>query len=170
MKIRFRADSDAEDFSYAISEYETIWNEQGEKIVAAWEETTGLQFKETVVNAIVFSAGPSHSHPLSLRANLEFEQKQSVLVHELGHRLLYGRVEQPDFSSLENHKTLFLVLFEVLEKLYGRKFANRTVAWDKNLPRDTYRHAWEWERGLSKEERIEQFKSRVPSSNLTGGG
>lgn len=161
MKINFHPDSDALDVSHAISEYQRIWSIDGERIVAVWQEVTRLTFKETEINAVVFEAGPSRSHPLSLRASLDYERKKSVLVHEIGHRLLYGRTVQPDFSSLENHKTLFLVLHEVLVRLYGSDFAQAAVAWDRQLPNEIYRIAWEWALQLSPTERADTFAARV---------
>ena len=160
MQIHFIADSDREDFSPAIQAYQSIWKQDGEKIVAVWETTADLTFQESEINAVVFR-GISHSHPMALRDNLDTERKKSVLVHELGHRLLYGRVNQPNFSSLENHKTLFLVLYDVFVALYGESFADSAVAWDKQLPRDTYEQAWEWAMRFSKEARKHEFAKRI---------
>ncbi|MAQ59432.1 hypothetical protein CL638_01845, partial [bacterium] len=157
MEINFIADSDSKDYSDAIDEYESIWSNYGEDIILAWEDLTSLKFRETNITAVVFN-GISHSHPLSLRDDVSSERKKSILIHELGHRLLYGRVNQIDFSSLENHKTLFLVLYDVFEKLFGTEFADDTVAWDKKLPRDAYKLAWDWALQFDREERTEQFK------------
>lgn len=160
MKIKFIADSDLGNYSQAITEYQQIWEEPGVKIVEVWEELTKLSFRESEINAVVFN-GISHSHPLSLRDNIDTNRKKSVLVHELGHRLLYGRVIQPNYSSLENHKTLFLVLYDVFVELFGRDFANEAVKWDKNLPRDAYKQAWEWAMQFSKEGRAAEFSKRI---------
>lgn len=163
MKITFIADSDLADYSQAVDEYQQIWTESGKKIISVWEQITSLQFQEKQINAIIFN-GVSHSHPLSLRYNIDFERKKSVLVHELGHRLIYGRVKQPDYSSLENHKTLFLVLYEVFVELFGTDFAHNAVEWDKNLPRDEFKRAWEWALQFSAEERREEFEKRIKIS------
>lgn len=90
LTINFYSDSDSKDFESATKEYEQIWKEDGARIVSVWEKSTNLKFVETYVNAIVFHH-ISRSHPLSLRYDIPFERKKSVLVHELGHRILFGK-------------------------------------------------------------------------------
>jgi len=160
MDIHFLPDSDLEDFSEAISEYQEIWRTLGERITLAWESTTGLKFSETYLNATIFHR-PSFSHPLSLNARPDFERKKSILTHELGHRILYKRTVQTDYSSLENHKTLFLVLFDVFTKVYDEDFANRAVEWDRQSTNPIYGQAWDWALTYSKEERLQIFESRI---------
>lgn len=161
MKITFIPDSDLQDFSQAVIEYQAIWDQKGDKIVSVWESVTGLTFQESEINAIVFVGYPSHSHPLAMRADLASERRESVLVHELGHRLLFQRMVLEEKNSLENHKVLFLVLHEIFEKLFGPEKTKEIIEWDKNLPRPEYKQAWEWALSFSKEERLSEFKKRI---------
>jgi len=165
MKINFIPDSDRQDFSQAVAEYQEVWNQYKDKIVDAWERMTGLKFKESEINAIVYE-GRSQSHPFLLRSNLDVERKATVLVHELGHRIIYKRQNIPEINSLENHKTLFLVLYEVFEKVFDNEVADRAVEWDcVNLSPEVYKAAWDWAFEFSKEERAEKFKERVIRQN-----
>ena len=161
MIINFKPDSNRQDFSQAVFEYEDIWNQYADKIVTTWEEVTGLTFKESEINALVYE-GRSQSHPFLLRSNLDRERKATVLVHELGHRIVYKRQNIPIFNSLESHKTLFLVLYEVFEKVFDTDVADRAVEWDcVHLSPDVYQAAWDWALSFPKEERIVKFKERI---------
>jgi hypothetical protein len=154
-KITFYPDSDVKDFSRGVEEYEKLWKLDGEKIILAWEKMTGLRFRELFINA-VFSDGISHSHPLSLRYRDNHNRNKSILIHELGHRILSGHgTKQGD--SLYNRKFLFLVLYDLYVELYGEQFAKETVAWDSNLPGPEYKEAWDWALSLTKEERSQKF-------------
>lgn len=161
MKINFFPDSNRQDFSQAVTEYENIWKQHSDKIINTWEEVTGLSFKESEINAIVYE-GRSQSHPFLLRANIDIERKSTVLIHELGHRIIYKRQNISEINSLENHKTLFLVLYEVFEKVFDTGVADRAVEWDYvNLSPEVYKTAWDWALNFSKEERILKFRERV---------
>ncbi len=157
IKINFYPDSDLMDFSEALGEYKKIWEEDGEKIINEWESYTGFKFKETEINSVIF-AGRSHSHPLSLRYSNTIDKKKATLVHELGHRLIVGnanRTGRP--SSLDAHKELNLVLYDVSVNIYGEAFANEMIEIEKAFD-DMYKEAWEWALQFSKEERLQKFK------------
>ena len=154
IKITFREDSDLVDVVLATQEYQKIWDEEGEKIVSVWEQKTGLQFRETFINAIIFE-GVSHSVPLSLRASYSFDIKKATLVHEMGHRVLYKKVKLPEFSSIEIHKCLNLCLYDVLIELYGKEFADIIVLDESKRP--MYKEAWDWARAFNEEERRKKF-------------
>lgn len=154
IKIIFHEDSDFIDVSFATQEYQVIWDTEGGKIVAAWEQKTGLQFQETFINAIVFE-GRGQSHPFCFRASLSSDMKKATLVHEIGHRILYKKVKLPEFSSLENHKNLDLCLYDILVDLYGKNFADGVVEVEsKHL---LYKEAWGWALSLKEEERRKKF-------------
>lgn len=143
MKINFLPESDFQDFNDAVKKYRDIWNEDGNKIISAWERNTGLNFNEKEINAVVFD-GISHSHPLSLRFNVEENTKKSILIHELGHRILYKRVKgMGKATKLDRHKFLFLILYDVFTELYGESFTKEAIVWDSNLNSDN-KVAWDW--------------------------
>lgn len=158
MKIIFHADSDFDALNEAVREYQQIWKSDGEKIVESWQKHTGFTFRETFINAIIFY-GKSHSHPLSLRYNVDSERKKAILIHELGHRILYKR-RKNEGDSLERHKFLFLVLYDILTDLYGEEFTRKTIDLDNQL-NELYKDAWEWVLRFSTEERKEKFQEMV---------
>ena len=82
--------------------------------------------------------------------------KKAVIIHELGHRILYKRLNIK-VESLEIHKALFLVLYDLYVDLYGEKFAKEIVEWDCSLPRN-YKEAWNWALSFDRTERIIEFK------------
>lgn len=158
MKIIFHADSDFEVYEEAARHYQQIWDTEGDKIVTSWQKHTGLTFREAFINAIVFD-GKSHSHPLSLRHDVDLERKKAILIHELGHRLLYRRRKNKG-DSLERHKFLFLVFYDVLTDLYGESFARETVAFDNQL-NELYKDAWAWALQFDKNERQKKFQEML---------
>jgi hypothetical protein len=152
-EVRFVASTPA--LEYAVSEYEAIWEEHGEAIVAALEARTCLRFPEAQVLAIVADAtsnsgGPEH--PMQLRASYASEAKRSTLVHELGHRHLWQLEDRLD--EVDGHETLYLVLDLVWEDIWGAEFAESRVRgeseWRSNYD---YAEAWGWARSLDLEER-----------------
>lgn len=135
----------------------------GEKIINKWEKITGLKFIETEINAIVADL-KSCSHPLTLRYNNDLDIKKSTLVHELGHRILYKRKSSTtNKTTLERHKFLFLVLYDVFIELYGKEFTNKIIAWDSQLGKgkgqSIYEDSWNWAlQYKTKNERQKIFK------------
>lgn len=150
-----------------MEKYQEIWEREGEKIVEVVEKISGLKFKESFINAIVFQAKfPSQSYPLCLKADYPEDRKISFLIHELSHRLLAGNgvgPRQKKFKSekskkLAVHKILYLILYDIWTELYGEKFAKESVESEINISGDeVYKKAWKWALSLSKKERKEKF-------------
>ena len=140
-------------YEYAARAYRAIWDEDGERIVAALEARTCLQFPEpgvtaTVTEAVSHSGGPDH--PMRLRSSYIRDTKKSTLVHELGHRHLWQLVERLD--DIDGHMTLYLVLDRVWADIWGEDFANDRVQGESLWDVD-YAAAWAWARALSSQER-----------------
>ncbi len=121
-----------------------------------------LRFTESTVNATVFER-ISHSHPLKLRASYSRSVKLGTLVHELGHRLVYGaRNPRVAFatarpSTEELHRTLDLFLFDVWTDLYGSEFAHEQVATEcARTP--LYKAAWDWALAMDRTQRTAEFQ------------
>lgn len=155
---------------YAVRAYEAIWEEYGEKIVAALEARTCLRFSETHVAAIVADAtsnsgGPEH--PMRLRAGYAPELKQSTLVHELGHRHLWQLAERLD--EVDGHMTLYLVLDLVWKDVWGEEFAENRVRgesdWRANYD---YASAWSWARTLDAQERARLWRELLALNGFAG--
>jgi hypothetical protein len=140
---------------YAARAYETIWNEQGQRIVAALEAATCLPFQEPSVAAEVADA-TSHSggpeHPMRLRASYSLPIKQATLVHELGHRHLWQLQER--LGDVDGHMTLYLVLDRVWADVWGDAFASDRVRDESGWQADyDYAAAWTWARSLDTAQR-----------------
>ncbi len=169
LKINFLPDSDLEDVSEAISQYQAIWDSDGEKIVKAWEDVTGYKFKETFINATIWGGRGGHSSPLALTAwRKSIDDKKLHLVHELGHRVLllprreiYKKTRIFD-DSLSNHKVLDLVLYDVYEMVYGKEFRDYAVKQDSEMLPPLYKEAWDFALSFkTKEERQQKFKEMM---------
>jgi hypothetical protein len=147
LEIRFHPESGRDAFVAAAAEYQRLWDEHGERIVAQLVSLTGLRFVEDVLNALVFE-GISHSHPLCLRASYDAETKLGALIHELAHRLVAGnraRLGLPPYHpdrNREEHELIDLFLFDAWTDLYGEAFARRQVAIESRY-QPFYREAWE---------------------------
>lgn len=177
LTIKFYPDSDVNTLQEPTKRYEAIWKKEGEKIIEKIEETSGLKFKESYINAIVFIAKlPSRSCPLSLKANITNERKLAVLIHELCHRilaangigLLKNQFQSEQERTYEVHKVLNLVLYDVWSDLYGEDFAKRNVeaetGWKET---QVYKKAWKWALSMSKEKRKEAILRLVRRRELT---
>lgn len=154
---------ESEKFAEATREYEKIWKDEGGKIIEAMESVSGLKFQETDIKAVIYE-GPSNSgykeSPMKLRASYPTEVKKEAIVHELGHRLNVQLTSRP--NDLDEHKMLFLYLYDVWVKLYGKTFADEMVAVEKTRKGlYDYESAWNWALSLSKEERASRFKEIV---------
>lgn len=174
IKIVFHPDSDQENYSEIISEYEQIWKDDGRKIINTIEKYNGLNFKEKTINAVVyFGSLPSRSRPLSLRANVPVEIRLGILVHELCHRILAGnkvKIQSNDDEngSFEVHKILNLILYDIWTELYGKKFANKVKAWESNSRSGVYKKAWEWALSFDKTTRASKFKKLAKTKSNIG--
>jgi len=151
MDVVFVASSAADEYDANV--YRAIWDEYGERIVDALETVTCLPFQEsrvsaTVANAVSHSGGPEH--PMRLRRSYIRKEKQSTLVHELGHRHLWQLVERLD--EVDGHMTLYLVLERVWADVWGEEFAGNRVRGESSW-HDRYADAWAWARALGSEER-----------------
>jgi len=157
IKIVFHPDSDQEDYSEIVGEYERIWKDDGKRIINTIEKYGGLKFKENTINAVVyFGSLPSRSRPLSLRANVPPEIRLGILVHELCHRILAGN--DYENTSFEVHKVLNLILYDIWTELYGKKFANKVKEWESKSRSGVYTEAWEWALSFDKITRASKFK------------
>ena len=156
LSIKFYAESDLKDYSEAVKEYQSIWDTYGKRIVKTYEKNSGLSFNETQITANIADL-MSVSHPLTLRYNLAKDNKLIVLTHELGHRLLYKRVQGMGKSRLERHKFLYLILYDVLTDLVDENLAKEAVEWDKRLPDEKYTNSWDYALSFNRDERKTKF-------------
>lgn len=146
-------------FDVAAEEYRRIWAAEGGRIIETMEQVARLKFPEKNVKVEIYE-GPSFSGrggaPMRLRASYQSDEKKGTLVHELGHRMnAQLRVRPPD---LDEHRLLFLYLYDLYVALYGKEFADREVAFGKTLKGlYDYEAAWNWALAMSREERLARF-------------
>lgn len=153
-------------FRPAAVEYRHLWESEGEKIVAALEAATGAAFPDLPIEAIVGASPPMTSfdgRSIRLRASLSPAYKRATLVHELGHRLAFTF---PRTSGLDDHRLLYLFLYDVWTDLYGPAFADRMVAIERQIPGAyDYDAAWAWALAMTREQRQARLRAIWPRLN-----
>jgi hypothetical protein len=111
-------------YAEAAEEYWRLWADQGTRIIQAMERVSGLKFAEKQLKALIYE-GPSNSgsgsSPMNLRASYPADVKKATLVHELSHRMNAQLKKRP--KDIDEHRILFLYLYDVWEILYGKDFA-----------------------------------------------
>lgn len=149
----------------ATREYEEIWAADGARIVAALEGATGAEFPDGPIEAIVHE-GPSMTaydgRSMRLSARLAPKLKQAVLVHELGHRLA---ATLPRAPGLDDHRLLYLFLYDVWTELYGRTFADRLVKLERRSRFAYYAESWDWALAMTREQRRARLRTLVAGSD-----
>jgi hypothetical protein len=155
-------------FAGGAAEYARIWRTDGARIVGALEAATQLDFPDDAIDAIVSEGRPMMSYggrSMRLRATYSPDYKKATLVHELGHRLAFMLKPR---SGLDDHRLLYLFLYDAWSDLYGRDFADRMVAIERRIPGAyDYDSAWTWALRQSREERQERL--RALRATATGG-
>ena len=150
-------------FNAAVDEYRAVWAAEGSRIIEGMEKISTLRFPEKSVKAQIYE-GPSLSGrggaPMRLRASYQPDEKKGTLVHELGHRMNAQLKVRP--QDLDEHRLLFLYLYDLYVDLYGKEFADKEVAFGKTL-RGLYDYeaAWNWAMTMSREERLAKFAEVV---------
>lgn len=140
---------------HAARAYRSIWEQDGERIVAALEARTCMPFQETSLAAVIDDA-VSHSggpeHPMGLRASYDLDVKRATLVHELGHRHLWQLTERLD--DVDGHQTLYLILDRVWADVWGEEFAAERIEGESTWAASyDYAAAWDWARKMTLDER-----------------
>src|SRR3954471_8356414 len=145
-------------FAAASRAYRSLWEADGARIVAVMERVTGLAFPATPIDAIVSEGRPMTSYDgrtIRLRASYSAEYKKATLVHELGHRLA---LTFPRRDGLDDHRLLYLFLYDVWRDLYGRDFADRMASIERRIG-PAYDAAWGWALAMTREERQARLAS-----------
>ena len=144
----------APEFEPATDEYRRIWDEDGPRIAAALERASGLAFGGGGIEALISQAPPVMAYDgrsMRLRAGYSSAYKRATLVHELGHRLAF---QLPRSAGLDDHRLLYLFLYDAWTELYGEEFAVRMSSIESSIPGPyDYDAAWRWALSMSREER-----------------
>ncbi len=146
------------EYSEAAGEYRRLWQVEGHRIVEAMEAATGFAFPAERVDVIVSEGRPMASfdgRTIRLRASYSPAYKKATLAHEIGHRLAFA---MPRGSGLDDHRLLYLFLYDVWTDLYGREFADRMVSIERRIGR-AYEAAWTWALAMTREERQARLRA-----------
>ena len=141
-------------FAGAADQYRQVWHDQGQRIVAMLEADTGLVFPAAPIDVIIHQ-GPAMTsydgHTIRMRAGYSPDYRLAALVHELGHRLTLGL---PRSAELDDHRILYLFLYDVWTDLYGQDFADRMVRIERQHSSVyDYDAAWGWALAMTREQR-----------------
>ncbi|HEX8263520.1 MAG TPA: hypothetical protein VF547_11655 [Allosphingosinicella sp.] len=139
-------------FAPAADEYRRLWTSEGPAIVAAMERWAGLAYPPGAIEILVSEGRPMTAYDgrtIRLRASYSPAYKKATLVHEMGHRLVLAF---PRTGGLDDHRLLYLFLYDAWTDLYGRDFADRMVAIERRIG-PTYEAAWSWALAMSREQR-----------------
>jgi hypothetical protein len=161
--VTFSPEEKTPAFTAAVDEYRAIWSAEGSRIIEGMEKISTLKFPEKSVKVQIHE-GPSFSGrggaPMKLRASYQPDEKKGTLVHELGHRMNAQLKIRP--QDLDEHRVLFLYLYDLYVDLYGKEFADKEVAFGKTLKGlYDYEGAWNWAMTMSREERLAKFAEVV---------
>ena len=147
-------------FDSAAEDYRRLWESEGGRIVAAMEEVTGFPFPAAPVEALVAEGPPMAAfggRSMRLRAGYSPFYKRGNLVHEIGHLLAFTL---PRSAGLDDHRLLYLFLYDVWTDLYGQAFADRMVRIERRIPGSyDYDSAWSWALSMTREERQARLRA-----------
>ena len=139
--------------------YRQLWDSEGASIVAALEAESGLAFPAAPIEAIVRDGAPMtplDGRSIRLRASRNADYMRATLVHEMGHRLT---LTLPRTAEIDDHRLLYLFLYDAWTRLYGSGFADRMVRFERRIPGPyDYDAAWTWALAMSREQRKAQLR------------
>jgi hypothetical protein len=94
---------------------------------------------------------------MALKASYPQYYKRATLVHELGHRLAFT---MPRTADLDEHRMLYLFLYDVWSDLYGAAYAEGMVDIERRIKgRYDYAAAWDWALSMTRGERQARLKA-----------
>jgi hypothetical protein len=141
-------------FSETADQYRQLWARDGDRIVAALERESGLVFPAHPIEIILHDARPITADRclgIRLRGGRWGGYAKGTLVHELGHCLAAAL---PRDAGLDDHRLLYLFLYDAWVDLYGTAYADRMVAIERRIPGGyDYSAAWTWALSMTREER-----------------
>jgi hypothetical protein len=134
--------------------YEARWRAEGERIAAALEAAAGVPFPAGPIEIRVSDGAPMASfdgRTIRLRAGYPIDDWRAAISHELGHRLAQAL---PRSAGIDDHRLLYLFLYDALADLYGPAFADRVVGVERRFV-DAYDYdaAWRWALAMTRAER-----------------
>ncbi|HEY7810713.1 MAG TPA: hypothetical protein VIA98_10060 [Allosphingosinicella sp.] len=140
--------------SAATAEYRALWCADGPRIIATMERLAGQPYPGGVVKVLISNNTPMTAFgggSMTLKASYPTYYKRATLVHEIGHRLAFTVKRN---AELDEHRLLYLFLYDSWSELYGPTYADRMVSIERRIQgRYDYAAAWDWALGQSRAER-----------------
>jgi hypothetical protein len=156
----------APEFEETAGYYRDLWRAEGARIVAALERESGFAFPDRPLEIILRDGPPMTGFgctAIRLRGTYTGPVAVGTLIHELGHCLTAA---MPRTAGLDDHRMLYLFLYDAWAELYGEAFANRMVRLERRIPgRYDYDAAWRWALAMTREERKARLR-RLAESRL----
>lgn len=147
-------------FAGTADYYRRLWQAEGPRIVAALERTSGFAFPARPLEIILRDGRPMTGFgctAIRLRGIYTGPLATGTLIHELGHCLAAA---MPRTAGLDEHRLLYLFLYDVWTDLYGRDFADRMVSIERRIPTGyDYDAAWTWALAMTREERQARLRA-----------
>lgn len=161
MNLTFKAERE-----YILNklEYEALWNTYGQKIQRAFENVTGLPFKEKNIEGIVGNfqsnfAGVSLGDAMLFRFSVR--HKLGTILHELSHRFLLEYNFQYNGIVDNDHELIDLFLYDVIEEAFGKSAAEERVKYELTFPEEEIPEAWNKILNLPKQQRKSLWTSII---------
>ena len=169
-RVNLSFSPESEKYAEAANQDQNIWETEGQRIMQTMEEVSGLKFEQIDIRVIVYD-GPSvtGSRNGPMKLNVRYPLRMTLL-HELGHRLNRQITNPKDEESrgveaaAEEHKILYLYLYDVWVRLYGKSFADNSVETEKKWKSQGFyfiESAWEWVLSMNEQERASKLKELV---------
>ncbi|HLH70130.1 MAG TPA: hypothetical protein VKY90_14195 [Candidatus Dormibacteraeota bacterium] len=143
--LHIHPEADRSELVGAAEEYQAIWKQDGDRLVEALTQVSGLGFKGTFIHSLVH-AGETTTFPLQFKANLGRQLKQATLSRHLTRRLLADngldgpkKQERAEFAS---HANVNLVLLDAWHQVWGEDFAREAIAAESQAA-PLLRRAWQ---------------------------
>jgi hypothetical protein len=147
-------------FAETAAWYRELWRAEGERIVAALERESGVAFPDRPLEIILRDGRPMTGFGCSairLRGTYTGPVAAGTFVHELGHCLATGLQRT---AEVDDHRALYLFLYDVWTDLYGRDFADEMVRLERQIPGPyDYAAAWDWALAMTREQRKARLRA-----------
>jgi hypothetical protein len=147
-------------FAGSADYYRQLWRSEGARIVAALERESGLTFPDRPLEIILRDGRPMTGfgcNLMRLRGNSSGPHATGTLVHELGHCLA---ATLPLAAGVDDHRLLYLFLYDAWTALYGREFADEMVRIERQIPLAyDYSAAWDWALAMTYEQRQARLRA-----------
>lgn len=147
-------------FAGTAGYYRELWTVEGPRIVAALERTSGFAFPDRPLEIILRDGRPMTGFgctAIRLRGNYTGRHATGTLIHELGHCLA---ATMPRGAGIDDHRMLYLFLYDVWTDLYGQDFADDMVRLERRIPTGyDYDAAWSWALAMTREERQARLRA-----------